>query len=154
MPAVGPLLVTDWAAADHRRVDTDLVVKVCLVVAVLVTLWLLPDLGNHHRRAARVVRTLRGGEPAPPRPSGPPVEQIAADIRRIRTQLDRTPPGMPVARRRGWVEAYDDVLVAACRALDLEERISTTPEGVRRDLERERVERLLVRAGLQVRSPR
>lgn len=133
--------------------DADLVVKVCLILAVLAVLWVLPDWDNYRHRAARVSRALRMGEPTPPTPSGPPLEQIAADIRRIRTQIKLAPPGMPVARLRGWVEAYDDVLAAACRALGLEERISALPEGVKRDLERERVERLLTRAGLQLRSP-
>ena len=49
---------------------------------------------------------------------------------------------------RGWLEAYDDVLVTACRTLELEHRLESLPPGPERDLERERVERMLVRAGL------
>ena len=60
---------------------------------------------------------------------------------------------MPVARLRGWVRAYDDVLVAACQALGEEERIYALPEGPQRSLERERIERVLSRAGLET-SPR
>lgn len=55
---------------------------------------------------------------------------------------------MPVARLRGWVEAYDEVLVAACAALELDQRLDAMRPGPVRDLERERVERMLVRAGL------
>lgn len=139
--------------ADHRDVDADLVVKVGVVVAVLVVLWVLPDWGNYRDRALRVGRALHVSEPSPPRPSGPPIEQIAADIRRIRTQIRQAPPGMPVARTRGWLEAYDDVLVTACHALGLEERIRAIPEGAERNLERERVERLLMRAGLRLGPP-
>lgn len=133
--------------------DTDLLIKVGVVVAVLVVLWVLPDWGKYRDRAVRLGRALHLSEPSPPHPAGPPIEQIAADIRRIRTQIRQAPPGMPVARRRGWLEAYDDVLVTACQALGLEERIHALPEGPERNLERERVERLLVRAGLQLRSP-
>jgi hypothetical protein len=134
-------------------VDANLVVKVGVVVAVLVVLWVLLDWGNYRDRALRVGRALNLVEPSPPHPSGPPIEQIAADIRRIRTQIRQAQPGMPVARMRGWVEAYDDLLATACHALGLEERIHAIPEGGERDLERERVERLLMRAGLQLRSP-
>lgn len=131
----------------------DLAVKVGLVVAVLAVLWVLPDWSTYRRRAVRVSRALHMSEPPPPQPSGPPIEQIAADIRRIHSQIRQAPPGMPVARMRGWLEAYDDVLVTACQALGLEQRLRATPEGARRDLERERVERLLTRAGLRLRSP-
>jgi len=133
--------------------DADLLIKVGVVVAVLLVLWVLPDWGQYRRRALRIGRALHLSEPPPPPPSGPPIEQIAADIRRIRAQIKQAPPGMPAARRRGWLEAYDDVLVTACQALGLEERIHAIPEGPERSLERERVERLLVRSGLQLRSP-
>ena len=127
-------------------------VKVGVVVAVLVVLWVLPDWGKYRDRVLRVGRALHLAEPLPPHPAGPPIEQIAADIRRIRTQIRQAPPGMPVAKRRGWLEAYDDLLVTACHALGLEERIRAIPEGAERNLERERVERLLTLAGLQLRS--
>jgi len=133
-------------------VDADLVVKVGVVVAVLVALWVLADWRSYRERALRAGRALHVIEPPPPRPSGSPIEQIAADIRRIRTQIRHAPPGMPVARMRGWLEAYDDVLVSACHALGLEERIQAVPEGAERNLERERVERMLVRAGLRLGS--
>lgn len=128
-------------------------VKAAVVVAVMVLLWVLSDWGNHRDRALRVGRALHVAKPPPPRPTGPPLEQIAADIRRIRSQISQAPPGMPVARLRGWMEAYDDLLVAACRALGVEEQLRVFPEGGQRNLERERVERMLKRAGLQLRSP-
>ena|SRR5688500_16384194 len=139
-------------AADHRIVDADLVVKVGVIVAILLVLWVLPDWGNYRERALRVGRALHVAEPAPLHPSGPPIEQIAADIRRIRTQIRQAPPGMPAARMRGWLEAYDDVLVTACHALALAERLGSIPEGAEHSLERERVERMLMQAGLRLRS--
>ena len=127
-------------------------VRVGVIVAILLVLWVLPDWGSYRDRALRVGRALHVAEPTPPHPSGPPIEQLAADIRRIRTQITQAPPGMPAARRRGWLEAYDDVLVAACHALGLEERIRAIPEGAEHNLERERVERMLMQAGLRLRS--
>lgn len=88
--------------------------------------------------------------PPVPVPVGPPIERIAADVRRIRTDIRQAPPGMPMARLRGWSAAYDDVLVAACRALDIETCLESSRFPVERELERERVERMLVRAGLLV----
>ena len=132
--------------------DAD-VVKVCLILAVLGILWVLSGWDTHRRRAVRVGRALHLAEPPPLRPDGAPIEQIAADLRRIRAEILHAAPGMPVARRRGWCEAYDDVLAAACRALDVEERIHAFPEGTARDVERERVERSLARSGIDVRLP-
>lgn len=88
--------------------------------------------------------------PPAPVPVGPPIERIAADVRRIRTDIRHAPPGMPMARLRGWCAAYDDVLVAACRALDVEQHLKSSVTPRERELERERVERMLVRAGLLV----
>jgi len=131
--------------------DADLLVKVGIVVGILAALWVLPDWDAYRERARRVGRALHLVAPAAPIPSGPPIEEIAADARRIRSQIRHAPPGLPVAKRRGWVEAYDDVLVAACHTLELEQRLGTLPEGSEHDMERERVERMLERHGLPVR---
>ena len=133
--------------------DSDLAVKMGVILVVLAGLWVLADLGVYRDRALRVARALRLSQPLPTHPAGPPIEQIAADIRRIRAQIKQAPSGLPVARMRGWMEAYDDLLVAACQALDLENRLRAVPAGVERDLERERIERLLMRAGLRLGSP-
>lgn len=128
--------------------DVGLLLQVGVVLAVLVVLWVLPDWRGYRERGLRVGRRLHLAGPEPAAPAGPPIERIAADARRIRSHIQHAPRGFPVARMRGWLEAYDDVLVDACRALDLPERLSTLPPGAERALERERIERLLVRAGL------
>lgn len=128
-----------------------MLVKVGVITAFLGVLWVLLDWSTYRERVLRAGRALGLAEPSAPRPSGPPIERIAADAQRIRTQIRQAPPGVPIARLRGWREAYDDVLIDACQALSLEERLSALPEGVERDLERERVERLLVMAGLLLR---
>ncbi len=126
--------------------------KVGVIVAVLVVLWVLADWGKYRDRFLRAGRALHVAEPPPPHPSGPPIEQVAADLRRIRTQISQAPAGTPVARRRGWLEAYDDVLATACHELGMEERLRGIPDGPERNLERERVERMLTRAGLRLQS--
>ena len=133
--------------------DTDVAVKVGVVLAFLAALWILADPTPWRRRALRLGRALHLVDPPPIPPSGPPIERIAADAERIRAQVRHAPPGTPVARLRGWQAAYDDVLVAACQALALEQQLRVLPVGPVRDLERERVERMLVEAGLLLRPP-
>ena len=133
--------------------DADVGLRVGVIVAVLAVLWVLSDWDRYRRRTVRLGRALHLNAPAPTQPVGPPIERIAADIQRLRTQIEQAPPGMPVARMRGWLQAYDDVLVIACQALGLEEHLRTVPEGAERNLERERVERMLARAGLELGSP-
>lgn len=131
--------------------DGDLWVRIGIIAAILAVLWVLPDWGAYRERALRIGRSLGLVQPEPPMPSGEPIERIAADARRIRSQIRSAPSGTPVARLRGWREAYDDVLIAACHALELKERLGELPEGTERDLERERVERLLEATGLLLR---
>ncbi|GAA3531292.1 hypothetical protein GCM10022222_12930 [Amycolatopsis ultiminotia] len=83
-----------------------------------------------------------------PVPAGPPVERVAADLRRVRRVLANYPPGTPAARRIGTRRAYDALLVTACREVGVAHRLAELPEGVDRDLERLRVEESLSRRGL------
>lgn len=83
---------------------------------------------------------------------GPPLERIAADLRRIERCARALPTGCPFARRRGVELAFDDVLVVACRALQIPTRLTELPMGWERDVERLRVEACLGNAGLNVRS--
>lgn len=59
-------------------------------------------------------------------PEAPPVEQLAADLHRLAVQLaevERSDATAKVARLRATTLAYDDVLLTACRALQI------TPPG-------------------------
>ena len=100
----------------------------------------------------RVGRLLHLIPAPPPRPVGMPLERIAADLRRLRAGATHHPPGMPMAKYRGAVAAYDDALIDACRALGLWTELSTIPDGVERESERLRVEFELERAGINLKG--
>lgn len=80
----------------------------------------------------------------------PPIECVAADLRRVRRVLSCFPPGTPAIKRIGARQAYDELLTQACAALDVDHRLRTLPEGVDRDIERFRVEECLRQHGLSV----
>ena len=68
------------------------------------------------RRTRR--RSLRGDDPF-----RRPIERLTQDLRRLLTELDeieRSNPPAKVARLRAASLAYDGVLVAACRALEVD----------------------------------
>ncbi|KAB1158446.1 hypothetical protein ACLQ20_03785 [Micromonospora sp. DT46] len=86
------------------------------------------------------------------RPDRRPLEELAADLRRLRSQGVGSDGRQPV-----WhamvLQAYDDRLRLACRALGLAEHL-TELEGVDLELERVRVEGLLHAAGLTLPAAR
>ncbi|TWH75685.1 hypothetical protein JD78_04249 [Modestobacter roseus] len=152
------------------------VLTVLLAVAVLVILllvrWATGEL--EHRRAARRRAEARAlaRRTAPPRPPtrrpathpagrrvGPPtdpnlparrpLEAVAADVRRLTRELAMVPGGMPMARRRGLLAAYDDVLVEAAALLQVDHRLTEVPPE-HRELERIRLIGSLEAAGLVV----
>jgi hypothetical protein len=116
------------------------------VVAPSVLFWFL-------LRAPRTVDTVgayfrrrrRGPEPA-----SPPIERLAADLRRVHRALAEFPPGTPAVRRVAARQAYDALLVQACAALDVGHRLDSLAEGLDRDIERLRIEEALRAAGVRV----
>ena len=87
--------------------------------------------------------------PTPAAPmAGPPLEKLAADLRRLRPEARSPRPGVPMARQKGIVAAYDGVLVATCRALGVDTSLGELREGIDREAERLRVEDALAAAGL------
>jgi hypothetical protein len=122
-----------------------------LVALVVCTLMLGAALGlalcqDELRRAVRRVRERLS--PPPPAPSGPAVEDVAAALRRVRRDVLATAPGTPMARRRGTLAAYDDLLAQAARALGVPDLLTDLREGTDREAERLRLEHLLRQAGL------
>ncbi len=98
-----------------------------------------------------LARRLRRPSPLGP-PAGPPIEQLAADLRRMHRLLTRMPAGTSYARRRGAEQAYKDLLAQAARMLGVDERLSDAGDRTDRELERLRVEAALVDIGLVIRQ--
>jgi hypothetical protein len=87
---------------------------------------------------------------AKPQPAGPPIERVAADLRRVHRLLAGYPSGTPAARRLGTRQAYDELLTQACRQVGVPHRLAELPEGMDREIERLRVEESLRERGLAV----
>lgn len=87
---------------------------------------------------------------AKPQPAGPPIERLAADLRRVHRLLVDCEPGTPAARRLGTRQAYDELLQQACRRIEVPHRLEGLPEGIDRDIERLRIEQTLRDRGLAV----
>jgi hypothetical protein len=95
-------------------------------------------------------RWIRRHRPPPPVPGHPPIEVLAADLRRLHRILAEFEPGTPMARRAGTRQAYDAVLAEACDVVDVEQRLDDLPEGIEREMERLRLEESLRSAGLAI----
>ena len=81
-------------------------------------------------------------------PAGPPLEKLAADLRRLRPAVHSPRHGVPMVKHLGTVGVYDDRLVAAARALDVPTTLAELPAGFEREAERMRLEHALTTAGL------
>lgn len=121
-----------------------------ITVGLAGALWLIAhvaevlDLGIRCARALHLV-------PAPPvTPTGMPIERIAADLRRIRRQALMPATGTPMARRKAIVAAYDEALLDACRALDVQTELDGITDALERESERLRTEAELERAGVEL----
>ena len=103
-----------------------------------------------HRRDLRLWQAELGGAnwPESDQPKRPPIQQVAADLRRLRRQLERLPKGASYVRVAGVQRAYDEVLLIACAELEVNTTLNETPSGQQRDLERLRVEFMLGECGL------
>lgn len=140
--------------ASSQSVAAGILQLALLSFVPVVLCWVLLNRIRVGEAAVRLGR--RYGVVPPPKalPAGPPLEKIAADIRRIAFTMQNLPPRAPHIRRQGAMLAYDEALSAACRALGVDERLSAMPIGPKRDAERLRVECQLEFAGLIIDPPR
>lgn len=99
-------------------------------------------------RAVVLGRRLHVLRPLPERPDGPPLETLAATLRRLRPRVHSPAPGVAVARQRGITAAYDSALVNTARALEVPTTLTDLPEGFDQAAERLRLEDALEQAGL------
>lgn len=90
-----------------------------------------------HRQAVRELRHQQGV----------PIEQLAADLRRLRAILG-TDAHRSAAHQMGNRLAYDKLLMQVCEMLEIEHDLERDSIGFERDIERIRVEAELERAGV------
>jgi len=118
-----------------------------VLAAVLGAAWLL---GHLERPLAAVGRIWRRLRPPPPEPVTVPVEQLAADLRRLAAYLESvydTEQPAKMERVAAAAHAYDWVLVSACRTLEVPDAASP-PVPPLDPIERLTVEAALARHGL------
>lgn len=89
---------------------------------------------------------------AGPRPTGRPLEQLTADLRRLRAAVAKD-GHRPAERQLADRMAYDRVLVELCEMLSIDHRLGSGIAGRERDLERFRLEAELERAGIDLVGP-
>ena len=98
-------------------VATGIAVFLTVACGPALLVWLLLRVPTVVRRIAAVRRRRR---PPLPSPAGPPLERLVADLRRLDRQRRGPPPATRV-RRLALLAAYDDVLLATCRAAGVED---------------------------------
>jgi hypothetical protein len=103
-----------------------------------------PTPGDHPRRGVRV-RRLHG-----PVTHRRPVQEVAADLRRLAHELATVPAGAPFIRWQALQTAYDRVLTEAAELLEVPHAMADLPMGTARDIERLRVVCTLEASGLVV----
>jgi hypothetical protein len=127
--------------------QVELVLGASLLAAVLGSAWLL---GHLDRPVAVLVRGWRRLRPRPPQAVTVPVEQLAADLRRLAAYLETvydTEQPAKMERVTAAALAYDWVLISACRTLEVTEA-GTAPVPPLDAIERLTVEAALARHGL------
>jgi hypothetical protein len=82
---------------------------------------------------------------------GRPVEQLAADLRRLRVAV-ATDQRRSVTHQLANRVAYDQLLMQACQMLNVPHELGKNTAGPERDIERIRVEAELERAGIVLSS--
>lgn len=92
-----------------------------------------------HRRNVRALRHQQGV----------PLEQVAANLRRLRSVVAGD-AHRSAAHQMGNRLAYDRVLIQACQMLDIEHDLGRESAGLDRDIERFRIEAELERAGVVI----
>jgi hypothetical protein len=123
------------------------VLVVALAAAVLGAAWLL---GHLDRTGHVLVRAWHRLRPPVPQATTVPVEQLAADLRRLAAYLEAvydTEQPAKMERVTAAALAYDWVLLSACRTLEVPAP-ATTPVPPLDPIDRLTVEAALARHGL------
>ena len=94
---------------------------------------------REHRQAIKALRHQHGI----------PLEQVIADLRRLRVAV-RDDAGRSAAHQIGNRLAYDRLLAQACEMLEVHHELIGEYGGMERDIERLRVEAALERVGVRI----
>jgi hypothetical protein len=145
-----------------------LVVMVVLALIVVVPIVLLGGSGQKHGRGTDRSGS-RAGDPIRDRPGdqlergmsavrprrarGEPIEQVSADLRRLRGRICAGDPQRSASRGMELRAAYDQALADACALLEIEHELDRPTAGMERDLERLRVEAELEGHGIVLSRP-
>jgi hypothetical protein len=122
-----------------------------ITIGVVSALWTIAHAADILELGVRCAQALGLAKTPPPYVGGtPPIERIAADLRRIRPQARKPAMGTPMARRRAIVAAYDEALLDACRALDVPTELDRMTDALERESERLRTEHDLEEAGVDL----
>lgn len=137
------------------------IVAVAIMIAVPIGCVLLYDLlaGRWDERIGRcrlalfTARERRRDLRRLRRQQGVPIEQVAANLRRLRTVV-ASDAHRSAAHQMGNRLAYDRVLAQACDMLDVVHDLDQNSSGFERDIERFRLEAELERVGVVISARR
>jgi hypothetical protein len=104
-------------------------------------------------RVLDAIRDRRAARLRANRAQGYPLERLAADLRRLRSELINDPQDNYV-RRTALLMAYDSVLRDTCARLEIPTELATAAPGPDLELERLRAESAIQEAGVSLRVPR
>jgi hypothetical protein len=129
-------------------------VAASILIGIPVVVNAVHDLltGRWDEQIDRLIQRLPGQElrsdlEALRHPPGRPLEQLVADLRRLRA-IVASDAHRSAARQFGDRLAYDHVLVQLCDMLGVQHRLNSELIGRERDIERFRMEVELERAGI------
>lgn len=130
------------------RVLVGLLEVVGLALAPVVMVSVLVRMNLVYEAAMSMGRRLYLFQTPPERPVGPPLEKLAADLRRLRPAARTPRPDVTTDEHHENLLAYDAALEATARALDVPSALRELPEGFDREVERRHLESALEEAGL------
>jgi hypothetical protein len=137
------------ARVDKKEVKLTILASAILVGVPLIANAirdLLSGRWDEHLGRRRPPDPVDAGEAAP-HLRGRPIEQLAADLRRLRVAVATDHPRSATHQLANRV-AYDHLLMQACEMLDVPHDLGKKTAGRERDIERIRVEAELERAGI------
>jgi hypothetical protein len=120
-------------------------VGVVLLYGLLAGRW---DAISYWRESRRQKAERRRNLRAMRRQQGAPLEQVAANLRRLRGVLTVDDEHRSAVHQIGDRVAYDQVLIQASEMLQIEHDLAKRSAGMERNIERLRVEAELERAGV------